>query len=262
MRPTLRLMLYKSVNILSGILSGFLLSLILVCCPAKRGICQDSPPMASSITFQHAVEAYQQSMHKQAVFLSGSQYAPLSGNLRGHPYYLQDNIDSCTIVYEGVAFCPVRMRYDIFLDEVIIDYISAEGYPELVQLHKTKIDQFMIQGQLFVHYRPDSLINLKEGFYQPLYQGKTILLKKITKEAQQEFEITRAITFFEEKHRYFLIKDKVAYPVNNKKSLLKLFPDEKKRILKNAREAGLRFGDNKESGMIQFIQYYDQAENE
>ncbi|MEZ4777599.1 MAG: hypothetical protein R3D00_30775 [Bacteroidia bacterium] len=246
-------MLYRPVNILSLLLAFGL---------ANYAVCQDSDIHISSPAFQQAVDLYEESMHSQALLLSGSQYAPMAGNLRGHPYYLQDNVDGCTVVYEGVSFSPVRMRYDIFHDEVIIDYISSDGYPELVQLHKAKIDRFIIQNQLFVHYLPDTWANLKEGFYQPVYQGKTVLLKKITKEAQQEFDITKAITFFEEKHRYFLIKNEIAYPVNNKKSLLKLFPEEKKRLMKHARAEESRFNDNKEAGMIQLIQYYDQAENE
>ncbi|MCB0853133.1 MAG: hypothetical protein KDD63_12990 [Bacteroidetes bacterium] len=208
--------------------------------------------------FQHAAALYHQSMQKQALLYSGSEYIPQTNNLRGSPYYRDWVNENGSITFDSISFSDVLMRYNIVKDELIVERVNHYGYSELVQLNKAKVNAFRIQNDVFIHYPAERWENLKGGFYQPLYQGQVLLLKKIMKQQQQEFDKDKVTTYFKEKEQYFLAKSREAYLIKNKGSLLKLFPDEKKDMNKFAKTEGLRFKRNKEETIIKLLQWYEQ----
>ena len=191
----------------------------------------------------------------------GVNIFPYQANSEEAHIYFDGLIENGTITYEGITFSNIPMYYDMVEDELIILHKNKEGYEELVQLYKEKIDSFKIYDQHFIHYQSNQIENLESGFYQMLFQGKIALIKQITKNAQSEFSQEEITTYFIEKERYYLLHDENVFQVNDKRSLLKHLSDQKDILVEYIKTQSLRFKENKESDMIKLIKYYDQIEN-
>ena len=101
-----------------------------------------------------------------------------------------------SVTIRGKTFSDVRIKYDIFTDEIIIPFAPAG----MLQLNKQMIDSFSLIFQK-KHYHfiriPDGNSAFPGGYYNVVYKGKTTLYarysKKIEKLADKDQRIKKRI---------------------------------------------------------------------
>ncbi|PWU01474.1 MAG: hypothetical protein C5B52_07360 [Bacteroidetes bacterium] len=185
--------------------------------------------------------------------------APLGYNyqVKGHPFFLSDKLEPGSIFYDGTLYNDKQVSYNIFLDEVITLHFNNVFRFALV---KEKLQSFSFLGHDFVRLVPDSINSavLTTGFYDRLYEGKKVSLyaKRVKKIEEHVSTGDLESYFIEQYHYYFKINDKF-YPVNSRKSVIKLFPGDKKEIQDALKKKKIKYRKDPEGAMKIIAAYKD-----
>ena len=156
------------------------------------------------------------------------------------PYY-KDNTDMYVgrVSYHGVVYDGVRMRYDLFKQQLAV--VSPEN--NLVCLPEQRyIDWFEMDGHLYVHDPEDSTryaALLSDGS-----ENGIALYHMVRKVNGGEMHFGKQIyekTLSTEEHYTLVTPDGGMHHVKRAKDVAKLFPEQKKQIRRYASKNHLRF---------------------
>lgn len=172
----------------------------------------------------NAVGLYQQATVESQHLYNGSEYYVYDDDVEEHQFFESEDWEDGSVVYDDRLYQPVPMLYDIVKDQVIIEH--ARGYDN-VKLQSEKLTAFTLQKHTFVRLlETDS--GIRTGFYDLLYDGAIKVLARRIKERKEAIENLRIKITFPAKSVFFIYKDRVYHSVNNKKSVLGLFAEQKK----------------------------------
>ena len=176
---------------------------------------------------------------------------------KGHPFFLSDKLEPGSIFYDGSLYTDRQLSYNIFQDEVITLHFNNVFRFTLV---KEKLQSFSFLGHTFVRIIPDSINSsiINTGFYDWLYDGKKVsVYAKRTKKVEDHISTGDLESYFiEQYHYYFKINDKF-YAVNSKKSVIKLFPGDKRQIQDALRKNKVKYRKDPERAMKIIAAYED-----
>lgn len=205
----------------------------------------------------NTIERYYNSLDVQAGLYNGSEYIVYVSLLKdGHPYLDTTTLTIGTVLYDGMVYNNVPMLYDIVKDELIAQHFNKVFY---IQLVHSKVDEFNILNRAFKHLGVDSTKkgNVRNGFYELLYDGNIKLYAKRIKTIQEyipDMKIERRVFTA---YRYFIYKDDVYHEVFNESSVLKVL-DDKKTMLKQAlRKQRIKFRKQREAAMKLMLHQYE-----
>jgi hypothetical protein len=208
--------------------------------------------------YQFALGLYNNAVKNQELVFTGSEYKAMTGKLTGHPYFDFDHFVEDTIVFDGMIFPDIPLQYDIVKDELVIIYVDYLGDNSTIQLRKDEVNSFHIDGNVFINVADDTWNTLAPGYYNLLYKGEIIFLKKIKKRVLKEVDTKGVHISFKEIIKYIIVKYNKTHHITSKKSLFKALDDKEKELSTYAREEKLQFKQQKEEDMINLIEYYDQ----
>lgn len=211
-----------------------------------------------SSDYQFTLNLYNNAVRNQELVFTGSEYKAMTGKLTGHPYFYLDHFVEDTIVFDDMVFPDIPLQYDIVKDELVIEYVDYLDDKLTIQLRKEKVNSFHIDGNVFINVTDDTRNTLAPGYYNLLYKGEILFLKKIKKSVLKEVDIKGVHISFKEIIKYIIVKHGKPHHITNKKSLFKALDDKEKELSTYAREENLRFKQHKEEDMINLIEYYDQ----
>lgn len=158
-----------------------------------------------------------------------------------HRFYLDNRYKLGNLIYDNQTYYNIYLKYDVFEDQLIAKLPYQDNFLFL-RLIKEKIDFFELnidkidsstEKHSFVNSKTKPLIVNEDfnGFYQILSKLKiATLLKKNYKETSELIDNNLAYTQFSERSYYALLKDNTYYPINSKKDLVRIFPNQKKYI--------------------------------
>jgi len=176
----------------------------------------------------NAVSTYHAFLFPETALYNGAEYVIYQHKLdEGDPFFQSRYFDSSSVFYDGIFYTNIRMSYDIIQGVVIVDYpVNASR----IQLENDLVDRFTLGTHHFMRIDKDSSGNLfpGTGFYEVLYRGTNLLLKKQTKEVNEVNLVEGVRRTINERIVYYLKKNGVYYSVNNKGSLLDALRDKKK----------------------------------
>jgi hypothetical protein len=204
---------------------------------------------------------YHKQLGDQSPMNNGSHYVT-SGNVfkTGNPYFLSGGFTgNCTAVYDNIQFDSLNLLYED-LRELVIS--KTNNY--LLQLVNQRITSFDISGHRFVRLVSDSLNTgiSKTGFYEIIYQGHSIVLKKTIKSISEEATIDEGILkHIEVNYQYFIKRGNGYIRVNSSRELLAVFKDHEKDLQRFIRKNKLKFRRDKENIIIRVTGYYDLITN-
>jgi len=202
---------------------------------------------------------YNKQIGWQSRLFNGIKYVEYKPGYRGNAYYQSGEFQNATLHYDDVDLYDVPILYDLYREMVVIKYAGDTSYVSLIN---NKLDKFIICNHTFIRIDADKdQKEIKTGFYELLYNGKSQLLKKYSKDIQQERSGLNIQDVFNEHTAYFLLKNNSYYSVSGKRSLLNLFKDKKKEIDNYIKLNKIDFSDNKELAMVKVASYYDQLSN-
>jgi hypothetical protein len=192
---------------------------------------RDTAFVEASVAF--ARTAHEEKTKKQSRLYNGSQYGDYNSQNEEHPYYLSSDWMKGTVTYADELF-NAYLLYDIHHDKLIAEHFAGA----FVELIKAKVSAFTIEGHVFRQFTDadDARHSIQEGFYEVLHDGKTKILARYSKtfmELVKPGEITR---LFDEKTRYFVVKNNTFYAISSKAGLLRILSDKKKELKRMSRE--------------------------
>jgi hypothetical protein len=160
-----------------------------------------------------------------------------------------------TISINGQTFKNLRIRYDIFLDEITIP-INRE---EIVQLNKEMVDSFTITFEKkvfkFSNIRDDTLKNLK-GYVNVLYKGRSALYVRYKKNISPE-DTPQYDGEFSQTNRIYFVKDSIVYQIKRTSDLFKVISEDKVQISSFIKKNKLKVSKKRPESFVPVIRYYD-----
>jgi len=144
-------------------------------------------------------------------------------------YYITDEFKTGSISYNDQNYFSLDLKYDIFKDELVFrPYIETTHIQ--INLLKEKVDFFKIGNQKFVNLKllPHSL---KTGYYEETVTGNnSILYIKYYKEKRDIIKDDHFLISYKQNSDFLLLKDNTFILINDKKEIIKLYPEQKRKI--------------------------------
>ena len=218
---------------------------------------QDSADVKNSI--DNFLNDYQKKVGHNLPIYNGREYISNGQKARGFAFYESDDFIVGSIYYDGILYKNIKMRYDLVLDELVINDFASTNQIALV---KEKIDYFNLGVRHFVLVSPEKSSSdiLKTGFYEQLYGGYATVLarreKKLIFPSRADDE-----TKYVEHDFYFMKIKNVYYKIESGHSVLKIMKDKKDLIQKFIKENNISFKDNPEEAYAKTAEYYSKLMN-
>ncbi len=197
---------------------------------------------------------YEQAMEGTHHLYNGSEYVEYQPLDEEHPYFLTDEWIEGEIIYDGEKFSNIPMLFDIEKGKLIVPY-PHKGI--IIQMINDHLNEFTLPGHRFINLKTttDSL-TMRKGFYEVLYQGKTPVLARRTKQFTEKIQETGISRSFEESNQYFLETNGQFFRITGRRDLLRTLGGKRKELALFIRKNNL-FTSNRESSIIQIARYYD-----
>jgi len=243
--------------------SGSILFIFRVCCflllsPINTISAQNTVSENSFYlqTLTNARVLYHQSFGGQSALYNGKEYEDyFFGFEKGQPFFYSAQPGMGSIIYDGVRYDSILMRYDEIKDAVVVNHFT-----DRIQLSNEKVRGFNLYNSTFILLIKDSLSSslVSSGFYNLLYEGKVSLLKKEIKTLKEITTSTaELLRIIEQKDYYYIKKEDMLYPIKSKKNLLEIFGDKKKEVQKFISANGLNFRKDPQNMLAKTTAYYD-----
>ncbi len=159
--------------------------------------------------------------------LQGRVYFPMYPSITGSQYLTKD-WSLGNVLLQGRWYTDLPLLYDIYADDVIYLAKREQSF-DLIRLVKAYIQKFNLGDRQFINlaYSPHIKTGLEVGFYEvPVEDKITYLIKR-----RHLMIIEKAISSFSRKDIRYMIYDGQAYRMRNKKSLIPLVGEQKKKAI-------------------------------
>jgi hypothetical protein len=177
----------------------------------------DSVLTTSSLEF--AKHIYHTQRGGESAIYNGIKHEGYPSVIEGHAYFQSPDWQKGSVVYDNFLYEDIVMKYDLLKDHLIITPNISGGIP--VTLFDSRVAQFSFSTFNFIRIdKKEKNASLAPGFYQQLVHGKITAILKKTKSISEKITGTTFIRKFEERAKYYLLKDGITYPVKKKKDFL------------------------------------------
>lgn len=208
---------------------------------------------------QNTISLYHENIGYHSKLFNGSQYASYPYQFKqGHPFFISDEFENGSLVYNQVLFSNVKLLYNEVSDLLII-----KDQTHFTQLIAQQVASFTIHDHNFIRIKNESLQNkskMPEGFYQVIFDGKVKAFSKEKKVILDDISsasegIKRYIVV---KNSFYIKKENDYYLIGKKKDIINLFSKNKKEINDFIKRNKLDFKENKMELISKVSAYYDQ----
>lgn len=175
--------------------------------------------------------------------------------VKGEAFYPSGGWKKGSVLYDGFWHHDIFLQYDIHKDQVIIRHPNSMS----ICLFSERVEKFYYGEYTFVRLDPGKDNVVKAGFYQQLSKGKVTIIVARQKKIEENIVDLSIERKFVSGNTYYALKDGHYYPVNNRKSLLKLLKDKRQSILKQLKKEKLKYKHDAEKTIISMTEFYNQS---
>jgi hypothetical protein len=210
--------------------------------------------LISENALHNTIAFFRSSVKEKSLLYTGREYIQYGNGIKGHPYFQQDSFQTGAVLYDGISYPGIPLKYDVYQDVLIVrDYDKSS----LIELLTEKISWFQISSHRFVYLLPPKEIrNITSGFYELLlshplcsiYARRTKQVPVASKSEEQQQ--------FTEKSVYYIMINDVYFAISDKESLLRVFKDKKDALKKYIKENNLNFRRGLEKAIINTTTHY------
>jgi hypothetical protein len=198
---------------------------------------------------------HQDTTLQKQILYNGRVWRNLYYGVRGNQFLFSSDFLPGTVTMGGKYFDNIRIRYDIYKDEIMIPVSPVT----VVQLNREMVDSFSIQFEnkwyRFTGHNIFSRDMLK-GYVNILYSGNTSLYVKYKKEIDLLAENQKFDRFSQTQH-IFVMKDDKIYQVSGKKDFLKILADNKQQVRNLMKTNRLKIIKSDPSSFVPVLKFYD-----
>lgn len=147
-------------------------------------------------------------------------------------YFRSNKFTIGNLIYDGQPYFNAKLKYDIYKDQLIL---NPPEQPEHIGINliQDKTESFFIYGKNFVKITKNKteIPDFTTGYYELIKIGNNFnLYIKHYKDILKEIKEEGIFYSFNEKYQYYIEYQGKYYETNNKTSIVKIFPKNKKEI--------------------------------
>ena len=176
-------------------------------------------------------------------------------NLENDQFLFTNEYIPGTVTMRGKCFTGIVLRYDIYNDEII----TPADIPGTIQINKELVDSFSLifgyRTYRFSKIADDTLANLR-GYVNVLYKGRSALYMRYVKELYHMSGQNVNDRFFQKSQLYF-VKDKIVYPIKNKRELFGILKDLKPQIKDFIKKYNLEVSGKEPESFVPVLRFAD-----
>ena len=135
--------------------------------------------------------------------------------------------------------------------------ITEHNRGNAIKLVAEKVQSFKMFDHTFVRLAPDATNKIPEGFYDELYGGKLKVYAKHFKHYEETLNSNAIIPRFDDRIRYYLVKDGNFNLVKSKRSVIQILGDRKQEVQSFIRKSNIRFKSNRSQAIVRIAAFYD-----
>ena len=227
-----------------------------------QGETEDLTSASTDVAFVNAVNMYNNTIGRNSMIYTGGVYYDSQRGIKGHPFFMNDNWEIGTIVYEGQQYDSIEIKYDILRDLLLVKNVDKRGFIQPMQLYSLKVEEFNVMGHHFMNIGEDTLSNFKTGFYDVLANGdKAKVLAKRRKKINETQSIGKLEKEYVINDIRYIKSGQEYYMVKGKNAILKVLSDRKNEINAFIRKNKARFKNDHERQLIEVVEYYNSISN-
>jgi hypothetical protein len=211
-------------------------------------------------------EAYIRDLYSEKIeapkeLINGKEYEPYYTRSKSKPLLFLDKTRTASIITKTRRYNNLTLQYDTFLDEVIYTDTSRtinSRFPQIA-LNKNILEGFDLYFQddslIFKYFRLSEYPgkNLKEGFYEVVYNGKS---NYIIKHKSSFYEREGLNEYKYSQSNYMCIGDDF-YEISTRKSLLRLFGEKSSEIKEFLHSSGIKVRKADKNQLLHIVKFYD-----
>ncbi len=187
--------------------------------------------------------------------ITGHYYhGPTLGPITGHPYYLDESWKIGTIEIDDVIFDGLQVKYDIYLNWLILNYTSTDNAVHQIGLNSGKINRIKMSNSEFIPL-PGSRDSTGIPFAELISDGPVQYL--VTKSKSLEIANNPGSSDYEYKEyiKQYLYYNGTLQSFRTKNTLYKTFPGMKSQLKRFARQNYLYFIRNRIDERKKLVDY-------
>jgi hypothetical protein len=231
---------------------GFLVSFSLCLVSASNAQLKPDTTFLSA-SRKKIVSFYTTSIRDQSRLYNGSDYVIYVSDQEEHPYFIQDDWANGSVVYEDQLYEDVALLYNVNQDQLITEHNRGNS----IKLVAEKVQRFRLFDHTFVRLSPNANARISEGFYDQLYEGESKVYAKYFKDYNETITSKEVVKRFDERVRYYLVKDNKFNVVKSKGSVINVFDDRKQEVKNFIRKNHIRFKANRAQAIVRIAEFYD-----
>jgi hypothetical protein len=217
----------------------------------------DSSVIAKAIDY--AKVKYDSQRARESAIYNGIQFYPYLHTIEGIPFFWSADWQTGTIVYDNVVYRDMYLKYDLVKDQVVITPDDKGGL--FIALFGPRVSEFSFLEYKFLRLgKPGDGSLLPEGFYRILTRGKVSAFSKKIKWIFEQVADQTIYRRFDEKTKYYILKDGVYYNIRKGGELLDLLQGHKKEVQQYLAGKKLKFKRAPEETITAAVEYYNQLE--
>ena len=165
------------------------------------------------------------------------------------PYWLNKNFTSGNVVFNGLTYKDVSLRYDAYLKQLVVNTPIKNSN---VYIPMNSVEKFSLGNAEFERRNGEMMLILFKGSHMELAEWVQIELKeKFVDNVKVRYEFKRDV-------KYFILRSGQMFEVDNRNSVLKLFPALKKELRSYAKMHNLDFKEHRHSSLASIVMYADE----
>ena len=152
--------------------------------------------------------------------LNGRQYHLLYSSI-SHPFYNSDQYRTGSLLMNGVNYEDIPINYDIYKQQVILQYTTYSGQSRQLTLTGERIDRFTLEGKLF---RRMSFPETGARFFQVVSSGEISCYLFWEKKMSYSPSSFSTVYNYNKASRtvYYYVSGQL-HSINNRSSITKIF---------------------------------------
>jgi hypothetical protein len=217
---------------------------------------QEPDTSFTAISVNNAIEVYHRMLNSASGLYNGGEYINYFFNFEdGSPYFVVKDSVPGSILYDGVLYRNIFMKYDEVKDAIVI-----WNNNEAIQLFNEKVCHFKLLDHSFARIIKDnhSKDPVNTGFYEQLYSGKISVFKKVVKTIIVKPDMTDGILRSIEQKTHFYLRTARGYTqINSKADLTKALNDHQNEIGEFIGSSNLSFKQDPDGFLAKVAAFYD-----
>ncbi len=189
------------------------------------------------------------------LLVNGRKYVPAHGNAKGHPYFIEPDWVTGTLVIKEKTYKDVEFKYNIDLDKIILRAEVTRGGLVYVLLNDDFVTSFIIGEHYFIN-SSQLLLADNSGYFELVFEGEHTLLIKHHKSFISEFSQNAPLGRFSDLNSIkYIYCDGMLYKIPNIKSFLMYFKPFRKEIKKYMKQEKIKYKKANNFELHHFLKY-------